>query len=172
MSCSQTSWGTLHSRCCGTRKQWTNQLRPLSPIGLPAVDRQVTEAYRLKSYHSGLFLAIQCCSTAGRVPPGVHPWRIGERLSVRRESDINDAHGCEVPSTQNRTVGPAVRLLAAGFRRCRGGGARTIGRRPGIVASMRWVRNFMRREREFYHSGFVRNHDAVGAVTIRHRIPG
>jgi hypothetical protein len=63
-------------------------------------------------------------------------------------------------------------LLVAGFRLCQGGGARTIRRRPGIVASMRWFCNIMRREPEFYHSEFVRNYDAVGAVTIRHRIPG
>jgi hypothetical protein len=59
-----------------------------------------------------------------------------------------------------------------GFPALPGWGARTMGRRPGIVASMRWVCNIMRREQEFYHSEFVRNHDAVGAVTIRHRIPG
>jgi predicted TIM-barrel fold metal-dependent hydrolase len=63
-------------------------------------------------------------------------------------------------------------LLVAGFRRCQAGGARAIKRRPGIVASMRWFCNIMRREPEFYHSAFVRNHDAVGAVTIRHGIRG
>jgi hypothetical protein len=63
-------------------------------------------------------------------------------------------------------------LLVAGFRRCQGGGARTIRRRPGIVASMRWFCNIMRQEPEFYHSGSERIHDAVGAPKIRHRIPG
>jgi hypothetical protein len=62
-------------------------------------------------------------------------------------------------------------LLVAGFRRCQGGGARTIRRRSGIVASMRWFCNIMGRKLEFY-SESVRNNDAVGAVTIRHRIPG
>jgi len=63
-------------------------------------------------------------------------------------------------------------LLVAGFRHCQGGGARTIRRRSGIVASMRWDCNIMGQKLEFYHSEFVRNNDAVGAVTIRHRIPG
>jgi hypothetical protein len=67
---------------------------------------------------------------------------------------------------------PHAQLLVAGFRRCQGGGACTIRRRSGIVASMRWFCNIMGRKLEFYHSEFVRNKDAVGAVTIRHRIPG
>jgi len=103
-------------------------------------------------------------SSLGGAPiPGV----IGTHLDQTNEGDCVGIS--VVKAFSNTKVGS---LLVAGFRHYQGGGARTIRRRTGIVASMRWFCYIMRREPEFYHSEFVRNHDAVGAVTIRHLIPG
>jgi hypothetical protein len=94
-----------------------------------------------------------------------------QRLAVLRVADLE----LDTQARQASRAGQPVRLqhpTGCGFPALPGWGsthdqAKIWDRRVDAM-----VCNIMGRKLEFYHSGFVRNNDAVGAVTIRHRIPG
>ena len=73
---------------------------------------------------------------------------VGRRLNEPFEREDHTQRNAEsaVTGGGDRTVAGHERsmLLVAGFRRRESGGARTIRRRTGIVASMRWFYNIMR----------------------------